>query len=100
MRLLGAILRLTGPLLFLGGNHPSMPAAASRPAIFHAAERLCVQQGGAFTLSVDGESFTCMAPDDATFSRRDMVDGKSLCESTGGEWVEVLGIWYTCELPD
>ena len=100
MRLLGTTLRLTGPLLFLGGNHPSPPAAATRPAIFHAAERLCVAQGGTFVLSVDGETFTCMAPDDATFSRRDLLDGRSLCESTGdGAWTEVLGLWYTCELP-
>ena len=99
MRLLDATWRLTESLLFLGGSHASTTSAASRSAVFHEAEQLCVSQGGTFTLSVDGESFTCMAPDGVTFSRRDLQDGKALCESAGdGEWAEVLGLWYTCEL--
>ena len=91
---------IVGPAGLAGRESACAPAAAGRPAIVHAAEQLCVQQGGTFTLSVDGERFTCMAAGDATFNRRDLLDGKTLCESSGdGTWAEVPGLWYTCELP-
>lgn len=99
MRLPGATLRWTTALLVPGGNHASTSAAANPATIFQAAERLCVAQGGTFVLSLDGETCTCLAPDNATFRRRDLLDGRDLCESTGGEWTDVFGLWYTCELP-
>jgi hypothetical protein len=101
MRWFGTTLRLAGSLLILNAERAAAaPAPASRPATRETARQLCVAQGGTFTTPDDGAGYTCVAPERATFTRRQLADARAMCEAAlAGQWEDVFGIWYVCELP-
>jgi hypothetical protein len=102
VRWLGTILRYPASILIIGADHAAPEdAPTSRLQAYRAARRLCAEQGGTFSVSADLETFTCVAPEWTTFTRRELMDGKTLCETTcAGEWEDVFHVWYTCRLPD